>query len=363
MMIIIYNNRGGERDSNLELYRIITMLLIVAHHFVVNSGVLNEAYEMPLSKNSIFLFLFGAWGKTGINCFMMITGYFMCKSNITLKKYLKLICEILFYNIVLASIFFAFGHGTIIDILNAFLLIRIIDSNHFFACFLVFYMMIPFLNILLRNLSKRQHGRLIGLLTFVYIFLSTMPKFNITTNYVSWFSVLYIIAAYIRFYPPLKRAWGRLTILFVATAVVSILVCLEAGVKLNKHAAYRFVTDSNTFLAFAISFCSFMLFLNLKIRKSKLINTIARSTFGVLCIHANSMTMINWLWKDCLNVSAAYKFPFMKLVIFSLLSVFGVFSVCVLVDFIRVNTVEKVFLSKLEHNRWFLRAKHKFEIT
>ena len=30
-----------QRDSNLELYRIIVMLLIVAHHYVVNSGLIN----------------------------------------------------------------------------------------------------------------------------------------------------------------------------------------------------------------------------------------------------------------------------------------------------------------------------------
>lgn len=29
-----------ERNSNLELYRIITMMLIVAHHYVVNSGLI-----------------------------------------------------------------------------------------------------------------------------------------------------------------------------------------------------------------------------------------------------------------------------------------------------------------------------------
>lgn len=30
--------KSKERNSNLELYRIIVMLLIVAHHYVVNSG-------------------------------------------------------------------------------------------------------------------------------------------------------------------------------------------------------------------------------------------------------------------------------------------------------------------------------------
>ena len=104
-------NSGG-RDSNLELYRIITMLLIVAHHFVVNSGVMDKAYEAPLSANSIFLFLFGAGGKTGINCFIMITGYFMCKSRITHEKYVRLLSEIVFYNFVIAVVLSITGDGT-----------------------------------------------------------------------------------------------------------------------------------------------------------------------------------------------------------------------------------------------------------
>lgn len=33
------NAKSQRRSSNLELYRIIVMLLIVAHHYVVNSGL------------------------------------------------------------------------------------------------------------------------------------------------------------------------------------------------------------------------------------------------------------------------------------------------------------------------------------
>ena len=69
------------RDSNLELYRIIVMLLIVAHHYVVNSGLTaadGPIYTDPLSWRSMFLLLLGAWGKTGINCFVLITGSDKC---------------------------------------------------------------------------------------------------------------------------------------------------------------------------------------------------------------------------------------------------------------------------------------------
>ena len=82
------SKQRGERNSSLELFRIITMLVIIAHHYVVNSG-LTEVLQQntSVSFNSVFLCLFGWGGKTGINCFVLITGYFMCKSNITLKKF------------------------------------------------------------------------------------------------------------------------------------------------------------------------------------------------------------------------------------------------------------------------------------
>lgn len=47
-----------QRDSNLELYRIIVMLLIVAHHYVVNSGlinVMNKSLSQSVPFSSIYL--------------------------------------------------------------------------------------------------------------------------------------------------------------------------------------------------------------------------------------------------------------------------------------------------------------------
>lgn len=101
-----------ERYSNLELYRIIVMLLIVAHHYVVNSGLGDVMIKESLSAHSIFFYLFGAWGKTGINCFLMITGYFMCKSQITWRKFLKLLFEVEFYKITIYAIFVLSGYET-----------------------------------------------------------------------------------------------------------------------------------------------------------------------------------------------------------------------------------------------------------
>ena len=353
---------GGTRNPNLELYRIIVMLLIVAHHFVVNSGVLDVMYEHPLSSNSVFLFLFGAWGKTGINCFMLITGYFMCKSNITLRKYVKLISEVLFYNIVISLLFLVFGIGSIKDVFEGLLIVRNVDSSNFTACFLVFYLFIPFLNILLHNINQKQHQYLIVLLTFLYVFLETVPKFSVVMNYVSWFSFLYIVAAYVRNYPIKNRKWGLWTIFFIVTAIASVITCLFLGDKLDKQVAYRFVSDSNTFLAFAIGFCSFMFFKELKIKQSNAINIIGGSTFGVLLIHTNSDTMRKWLWEIILNVKGAYSLPFGNLILFSVISVFGVFAVCLIIDLARQRIIEKKILNWIEKTSVFSKINKRFEL-
>ena len=48
------NSLKATRESGIELFRIITMLLIIAHHYVVNSTVMDIARENPLSMPSVF---------------------------------------------------------------------------------------------------------------------------------------------------------------------------------------------------------------------------------------------------------------------------------------------------------------------
>ena len=151
----------GKRESNLELFRIISMFFIVAHHYVCNSGLMEVMEQNLLSWQSTFLYMFGMWGKTGINCFVLITGYFMCQSQISWQKWLKLVLEVVFYNLVIYAIFCGVG----IEHFGPRQLLKHITpiaglTDGFTSCFLVFYLCIPFLTILVRNLSQRMHGLL-----------------------------------------------------------------------------------------------------------------------------------------------------------------------------------------------------------
>lgn len=51
------------RESNLELLRIFAMLAIIAHHFVVNSGVEQLMNYANPQTNDYILAVYGAWGR------------------------------------------------------------------------------------------------------------------------------------------------------------------------------------------------------------------------------------------------------------------------------------------------------------
>ena len=345
------------RDSNIELFRIITMLLIVAHHYVVNSGLMEvggSIYADPMSWRSIFLLIFGAWGKIGINCFVLITGYFMCKSQITTRKFAKLFFEVMFYRILISTVFWVTGYKefSFIGLLKTLIPVTSVSTG-FTNAFLLFYLIIPFLNILVQHLNEKEHLLLLLWCGLSYVLLGTIPGFSITMNYISWFNVLFIISSYIRLYPKKSfestKLWRWLTIICLALSVLSIICCTWLGEKMNRLMAYRFVTDSNTFCAVATGACAFMLFKNIKVGRSKFINAVASSTFGVLLIHAGGDTMRQWLWRDTLDVVGHYNAPFMPL--YSICSVLGVFIICTLIDQLRIRLVEKPFF-KLWDKYW-----------
>lgn len=341
-----------QRSSNLELYRIICMLMIVAHHYVVNSGL--ASVDGPLlmdnsSDKSIFLTLFGAWGKTGINCFLMITGYFMCSSNITIRKYLKLLLQIYLYHFLLYPILLLGGYET-------FSLTRLLKlclpfwgfSDGFVPCFVIFYLTIPFLSVLVQNMNKREHQLLILLLLICYTLFGSIPTFYVSFNYITWFGVIFFIAAYIRLYPQQlfdnRKLWGWMTIVSVILAMGSI-VGLRLIFGQRAWLGYQFVSDCNKVFAVAIAVCSFLWFKNLNIKFSKVINAFGAATFGVLLIHANSDGMRTWLWKDTVDVVGHYSLPFGQLVLFSVGVVLAVFVVCNLIDQLRIATLEKWFFN------------------
>ena len=342
------------RSSNLELLRIVCMLMIIAHHYVVHSGLRDPNGPITLypdSISSLFLVTFAAWGKTAINCFLMITGYFMCKSQITIRKFLKLLLVIYFYKIVIFFIFLNVGYESVTPIRLAQLVLPFWSlKNAFIGGYLVFFLTIPFWNILIRNMTQRQHLQLMLLLLGCYSVLGLIPAFDVRYNYVTWFGIIYIIASYIRIYPhpffERKSLWGWLTLSSVILSIASVLF-----MHLFFNRSFYFLIDCHKLLAVVVAVCTFLWFKNLNLGYNKVINALGAATFGVFLIHNNSHAMYRWLWKDIVDcVGHYYSFDTGLYIIYTIGVVLAIFIVCYLIDQLRISTIEKWFFNWYDRN-------------
>ena len=341
------NSQVKVRESGLELFRIITMILIVAHHYVVNSGIVDYLKISPTSFKSLFFYCVGAFGKIGINCFVLITGYFMCRSKITLKKFLKLFLEVMFYKIIITIIFVIVNPSewSIKSFIKTILPMTKLSDN-FTGCYLVFFLFIPFLNVLINGLNEKTHGLLLALCLGAFSVFPNIPSFSATINYVMWFMIIYLIGAYISKYQQKlfskQKLWIAISVLSFIFSILSVVATSILNEKLGTDkSVYYFVADSNKVLAVITSVSAFIVFKNLKMKYCKTINVIASATFGVLLIHANSDAMRTWLWRDFLQNKTYVQTN--QAYLHVMISVLLVYVVCTIIDLLRIYFIEKPF--------------------
>ncbi len=351
----------AKRQSNLELLRIVGMLLIIAHHYVVNTGIMDHLALAEHPSRVLFLTLWGMWGKTGINVFILISGYFMCRSNLTIRRYCQIAFEWAFYRwgiyvIMLAAGYETFSGERIFKLLfSPFIYAN--GSGNFSSSFLIFYLFIPFLNCWIRSANRGEYRRLVLLLLFVFTGLSTFFGNGAIFGEVFWFCAVYLMGGYLHLYPP---AWsGSLRqsarLLLISWLVDYASIFILAGIALRfgySGALTYFVADANKLGAVLVSVFLFCTFKNLQIPYSKGINLVAKTTFGVLLIHANSEAQRTFMWRDLLHVDASYELLLPFLMLRSAVIVCGVFVVCSLLDLIRIYAVERPVF---RHFDWFER--------
>lgn len=200
--MVVTNSSTEKRLSNFELLRIIAMLIIIAHHYVVLSGI-TELYDFDhITSNMLFLQFAGCGGKMAINIFVLISSYFICQKKVVWGKVLKLVLEVLFYNILITSVFLLSGYQKfeLIPLLRQMLDPVLSIGVEFVGSFIVFYLFVPFLNMLISKLNKSQHFRLMCLSVIVFSVFYTLTALQ-ACRYVLWFMTLYNIGSYIRMYP------------------------------------------------------------------------------------------------------------------------------------------------------------------
>jgi surface polysaccharide O-acyltransferase-like enzyme len=181
---LISTKNKSERNSSIELLRLLAMLLIVFNHWFVHG--IGVDYSLFSLRETLCQML-GFLGCIGVDVYMLISGYYLINGHFHWSKFWSIIFQTIVISILwLLTDFLCvyFNYISWPDITNLNLAVFIIHSclpfisNYWFiAGYLVIYLISPFLNKMIKALSKKDFGIFVLISTIVVTVISL-----ITTN-------------------------------------------------------------------------------------------------------------------------------------------------------------------------------------
>ena len=334
------------RASNIELLRIISMILIIMHHFSVHGCF---PFTPDLTFNKVFLQVFGLGGKAGVVAFVMITGYFMVFSSFKLYKFVKLVGQIWFYSIAMLGVAMGLGLDTVTSRNMMLALLPIGAMSWFGQNFLVLYLLTPIINRVLRWLQHKYYVMLLVVSTVIWFLIPTalnlwsnVPHTSFGFKHIYSFVIFYSMGAYIKLYG--SHITKKIGIIFTAIGFVGaflgdILVDVLAMTNpVYMKQIFYFTQNDYGFFQLLLGIGLFIIFLKAKIIYRPWINVVASTTFGIYLFHDNRL-FLHHMWD---NVLATYQYyDSLVLPLYAIFVVALIFVIGMTVDYVRLAFIEK----------------------
>ncbi len=338
--------KDTKRMSNIELLRILAMMMVIMLHYLGKGNLLPQM-QGPITANGYAAWAMETLSIVAVNVYMLISGYFLSGSGFKTGRLLGLLCQILCYSIMVPVVLAAFGVLTPGD-LNLYVLLQYVfpvqmEQYWFATAYVVMYLFSPILGIAVRSMKKRQLQAVICILLLLFsLNKSILPVRLVIDNkgYDGlWFVCVYLVAAYMRLYGmPFFKNTARSFLLYLAGC------CGILGITLVSRALYLSTGKFETFLSAAYEYnhilnlfaaaALFYTFFHLKLKEgwvSRVIVKIAPYTFGVYLLHEH--VELRYRWHEWLGVNAQGSVPLF--VLRSIGTVALVFAVGVGVDMLR----------------------------
>lgn len=200
------------RNRSLDLLKMISMLLVIGLHFLYYGGFLEQYNTIKTNVlGYCFTWILEALCYFSVDVFILITGYFMCESQMKTTRLFSLAKQVWVYSIIglLIGIIVKCAFPDIdvqiskLSLLHTFT--PIISGDYWFiTSYFLLMLCVPFLNGVINNIDIDRFQKILfaGIIIF-----SIVPSFlpwcdtNIFNNGGAspvWFCILYLSGAYIR---------------------------------------------------------------------------------------------------------------------------------------------------------------------
>ena len=336
-----------KRIVSIELLRILAMMMVVMLHYLSKGGLLTPLTE-EFAAGDYVAWLLEAFSIVAVNVYMLISGYFLVESGFKPGRLAELICQVLFYSLLIPPVLMALG---ILDLsqLTVYQLLQCLFPNQmvhywFITAYIIMYLFAPVLAVGAKHMSQKQlRNTILLLLLFFSVSKSVLPVQLEMDNQGYdglWFMCVFLVAAYMRLYGiPFLQKGKRAALCYLGSCLLIYgltmgirLIYLKTGHLGNFiHSPY----DYNHFLTLFAAISLFYAFSNWKLSGEngigKVILRIAPYTLGVYLLHEH--IQLRTLWPGWLGATPDCS-P-LALVLRAIGAVLLVFVIGILVDMVR----------------------------
>lgn len=333
-----------ERNSAVELLRIIAMFFIVMSHSSVHGSFPSVNSQITLNN---YLLDWLCLGNLGSVIFVMISGYFLSVKERRSQSMVKLLAQVWFYSYICLAIHFLTGNTASIREIKRALFPTIYDEYWFFTAYIIVLIFCPYINIFIKNTSRKQLLSCLVIMMVLWSIIPTFTQMSMLGSELPQFLFFYLLGAYLRKYTdhalsmPKFRRWliGCSAVLLLASSMV-LRFFNDCIWPFSIFETWFYGRSSIFVIGLAIGMTAAAVYH--KPWSNKIVNRISSCTFGVYLLHDNPFIR-EILWPVWMNNDAYYD---SKTLIFRIfLSVVIVYAGCVFIELVR----QKLFAKPLEY--------------
>ena len=298
---IIMENVNKERNTNIEVLKLLAILLIIIFHIVQtltdNPNVTKTFWVWNATEDvtTIILSIIRGFGVLGNSIFFMCSAYFLLNSKKSnKKKIIYMIIEIFSISILilLISQIPLWKINISKEIRFQSLFPTTYSTNWYLTCYILLYLICPILNYLIKNINKKQLLVWVSFMSFLFIginFINNGAYFS--NNLILWITI-YLIMAYIKLYCDKFSKNNKAMYIILFSSMVLHLILMIATNELGLHHKYfydkvmKWNTNNNPFFI-AIAMSLVFIAINKKPYVNKFLNKIASYSLLIYIIHEN----------------------------------------------------------------------------
>lgn len=268
--------QNKERDSNIELLRIICIIgILLMHNYVL------IPYQELSTINQSLIYLVNI-GNFGVCTFVLISGYYGLKFKG--YRFIQLILLTTIYHFIVYLINNGFTFN--LNLLKALLVIPLY-KNWFITCYLFLMILAPFIDSLIENLNLQKYQ---CLLIILFIGLSVLPTLFNTPYYtilyngekcLTYMIFVYLVGRYLKLYgEKYMSSFSNRTLITTYTILNMIIIAINFTLgSLFNQTCLIYAMDCSPLILMA-SITIFYYFKNISLQ-SKFINYLASSVLAV----------------------------------------------------------------------------------